>query len=191
MARKGDRFVGLGPAMLDAEDLLDRLSGMMREGGCLFLEHPAGHEEIRVLTGAPGAQVLKVITLVGRDAIPSLLAASLTIRGGGGGMPEILAAVSVSDGTITRAFAYSPAGSGLRPSLTHPVSGRQLAGAILPDWVETLGVAAKAARVFLPVQTAAWEIALTRGGPLLLRGEPDYDPPSHVPDFASFFGPTT
>jgi hypothetical protein len=50
----------------------------------------------------------------------------------------------------------------------------------LPHWQEARKLAERAARLFLPLRTIGWDVALTEEGPLLLEGNAEWDPFNHL-----------
>lgn len=51
----------------------------------------------------------------------------------------------------------------------HPETGTVFAGRRVPYWDEVKALTARAARVFLPLRSLGWDVAITAGGPVLVE----------------------
>lgn len=74
-----------------------------------------------------------------------------------------------------------PAGGRLRSAVARRpgrsrTSERTPPDAVLPHWEETLALVRRAASLLLPLRTAAWEVAPTPAGPVLLDADADHRP---------------
>jgi len=159
-----------------AEELWD-------EGVGAWLVQPRLHNagELAAI-GRPGAlHTLRVVTLCGPGGEARVLYAALRIavsspvanfRGGTRGNLH----VDLDDRGVLRA-AWRPGshGAGLEPATHDPVSGRPLAGVVLPGWDEAVGVCRRAARAFLPMRCIGWDVALTPAGPVLIEANAWWD----------------
>jgi hypothetical protein len=60
-----------------------------------------------------------------------------------------------------------------------------LEGFQIPEWDGIKALAVAAARLFLPVRTVGWDVALGRSGPCILEGNIWYDPSlqGYLPDY--------
>jgi hypothetical protein len=62
----------------------------------------------------------------------------------------------------------------------HPTTQRQIAGFRLPHWSATRELACHAAKLFLPIRTIGWDIAITAAGPLLIEANARWDTFNHL-----------
>jgi hypothetical protein len=140
-----------------------------------------------------GLLSLRVITYVPPDACPRALTANLKAIVGRnivsnsrhGTLGNLTAEVDLSTGRIVDARALRQDGKGFVIVPQHPDTGVTFAGWPVPCLEESLDLARKAARVFLPVRTVGWDVAATPDGPRLLEGNIWYDPPNHCVEAAS------
>ncbi|WP_374378247.1 sugar-transfer associated ATP-grasp domain-containing protein [Dongia sp.] len=80
--------------------------------------------------------------------------------------------VSRVDMASGRLGAASDAGVG-RPCVwfeTHPLTGAQIAGRILPHWRETVALVERAHAAFPDRITVGWDVAITDRGPVIIEG---------------------
>ena len=87
---------------------------------------------------------------------------------------SILGALDLETGGVTRAQLGS--GVAAKTVETHPVSGAQLVGTMLPFWQETLGLAADAHNLFPEFGVCGFDVAVTGEGPRILECN---DNPNH------------
>jgi hypothetical protein len=57
------------------------------------------------------------------------------------------------------------------------VTGADLVGVAVPLWREARALAERASRLFLPMRTIGWDVAVTPDGPVLIEGNARWDPP--------------
>ena len=58
----------------------------------------------------------------------------------------------------------------------HPDTGHPFAGVMLPFWNEIITIAMRGAGLFMQTHTIAWDIAISESGPLVIEGNPTWNP---------------
>ena len=58
----------------------------------------------------------------------------------------------------------------------HPDTGHPFAGVTLPYWGEIVAVARRGAGLFMQTHTIAWDIAIGESGPIVIEGNPTWNP---------------
>ena len=74
---------------------------------------------------------------------------------------NMLAAIDRADGSIRRAVVNKC----MRPSVEHA----GFVGRLVPDWEAAVSLALDGSRLFPPIRTQSWDVALTDAGPVLLE----------------------
>jgi len=151
-------------------------------------ERVRNHADIQRLTGTQSLQTARISTWVNKrgnveiyDVTHKLvLGKNITDNYDSGRSGNISSAVDPHTGTIIALLGPSPDGIGYEALPFHPVTGIKITGKILPDWPATVQLAEKAARLFLPLRTVGWDIALTPRGPVLMEGNAWWDPFNHM-----------
>jgi hypothetical protein len=93
---------------------------------------------------------------------------------------NLLALVDVGTGELEG--AVGPAGPGVPIGLhrVHPRTGLAFDGFSIPWWEEACSLVRRAARLFLPLRTIGWDVALTPDGPVLVEGNNFWDPVNYA-----------
>jgi hypothetical protein len=89
----------------------------------------------------------------------------------------VYADVHPEHGRVRGLWAPRPGAVGSDWVARHPVTGADLTGVTVPLWDEARGLADRASRLFLPMRTIGWDVAITRDGPVLIEGNARWDPP--------------
>ena len=58
----------------------------------------------------------------------------------------------------------------------HPDTGHPFAGVVLPFWNEVVAIAKRGSALFMQTHTIAWDIAITEAGPIVIEGNPTWNP---------------
>ena len=58
----------------------------------------------------------------------------------------------------------------------HPDTGHPFAGVVLPFWNEIVSIAKRGAALFMQTHTIAWDIAIGEVGPIVIEGNPTWNP---------------
>lgn len=58
----------------------------------------------------------------------------------------------------------------------HPDTGHSFAGVTLPFWHEIVAIAKRGAALFMQTHTIAWDIAISEAGPIVIEGNPTWNP---------------
>jgi len=86
--------------------------------------------------------------------------------------------VSIETGLLAAAGRRRKDGTGVEPVTHHPITGMEIEGAVLPGWEALRTLALRCARLFRPLRTVGWDIALTPSGPVVVEGNRWWDPPN-------------
>ncbi len=171
-----------------AAELESALAAASRHRRWVVQERLHNHPELVALTGTETLQTVRVMTLVDAPGRCMLACPHLKIASGGsatdnyraGRAGNMIAYLRSQDGVVQHVVGPRGPAGGVRAYETHPVTGRALRGVPLPWWPETRALLARAAEAFAPVRTIGWDVALTPAGPVLVEGNPDWDPPNDV-----------
>jgi hypothetical protein len=94
----------------------------------------------------------------------------------GGKYGNMLAALDVATGRITRVYGRKPGQRFLMSELTtHPATGANLLGYQVPMWAETAAFAARAATACPESPLLGADVAITDDGPMIIEINADWD----------------
>jgi hypothetical protein len=155
--------------------------------GTLLQEVVENHPDIVSLSGVPGLQTVRIITLVDVDNRVEILSAFFkTITS-----PKIVidtfidnmtgnleVTIDPDKGTLIEACYLDGTGRGIVVVDNHPVTGKPFKGFALPCWPQVCRLARSAAIAALPVRTIGWDIAVTAHGTCLIEGNIWWNPPN-------------
>jgi hypothetical protein len=139
------------------------------------------HEALAVLTGSQSISRLRIFTLINEQGEPEIMDAYLRVICGGAITDNIsdystgrlssnlLASPDLETGVIQRAWQASPDGVGYEWLEHHPLTGHPVAGFQVPLWDEIRNLVVSAARLFLPIRVAGWDVAITDRGVVLIE----------------------
>jgi len=144
------------------------------------------HRSLVELTGSSSLQTVRVVTLIDRDGKARCLYAEWKLVVGdnvtdnfcAGRNGNLAASVALADGAVGPAQAPASNEIGFRRLLCHPDTGAPIAGFRLPNWNLVIELALSAAKLFLPLRTIGWDIAITPDGPVIVEGNRWWDPPN-------------
>lgn len=158
---------------LDEGRLLDRCRLRSLDHGCLVQKRLVNHPDIAGL-GPNGLCTVRVVTYRRPAGHPAILMVCLRMPTAGGIVDNfaaggIAAPVDPHAGTVGEAVAKTLSRGTFR---SHPDSRAPIAGAQLPLWEQTRGLALDAHRCFDWMPFVGWDIAVTPDGPLLLEANP-------------------
>lgn len=135
------------------------------------------HPEIVRLTGSRGLSCLRLVTFVGKDLEPRIIAMAMKLIAGNSvtdnfhkGQTGNIWATLGDDGRIRRAHGPISATGAYERVTRHPVTGEDLGSFRVPFWDEARDLALAAARAFLPHPLIGWDIAVTPEGPVIIEG---------------------
>jgi hypothetical protein len=193
VAREGRKFTDHDGRQVTAGELVASLRGKGAHPEMVIQEKLNNHPDIAPLSGGGGVLSLRLISYVPPDGVPQVLTANIKIIVGRnivsnnrhGLLGNLTAEVDLSTGRIVDAREERLDGRGFVIVPAHPDTGAVFRSWRIPYWHESLDLATKAARIFLPVRTVGWDVAITPDGPRLLEGNIWYDPPAHFGATAS------
>jgi hypothetical protein len=138
--------------------------------GYLFQERLRPDAALARLSGS-AASTIRMVVFLGPDG-PELIQALWKIPCGRNVADNfwrgnLLGAIDAEDGRILRAVS----GVGLEQLLhdSHPDTGERLVGAVIPRWTEARRLCLEAAVNLPGLRTQSWDLAITRGGPVLVE----------------------
>jgi hypothetical protein len=152
------------------DDLVLFMSGFS-PAGYMFQKVLQPHPILAPITGAAIASIRFLVLLTGEGPLVESAVIKLPTcnqvadnfwRSG-----NMLAAVDLSSGTITRAITGS--GSNLKVIESEPASGTPLVGLAVPDFQAAQSFCLEAAAYFRGIRTQSWDVAGTANGPVLLE----------------------
>jgi hypothetical protein len=129
---------------------------------------------------------VRIATLLDESGEPHLLYAEWKLIVGNhvsdnfmrGQNGNLMANVALESGVIGPGRMPARNGVGFDAVVLHPVTQLPLSGFQLPCWPEVCELARRAARLFSPLRTIGWDVALTPSGPVLVEGNRWWDPPN-------------
>lgn len=142
------------------------------------------HPEVTAISPSSALQTLRVVTFVGDDGAPHLIASQWRLArpeavkdnfdAGTGG--NWLCNIDVGSGRIAKALQLSPGGAGMESMSHHPVSDVALVDLTPPLWQDVTALALRAAVAMLPTRSIGWDIAVTPDGPMIIEANRYWDP---------------
>lgn len=185
-ARKGDGFEESSGRVFSAAELAGELVAAAPGKRTLVLqERLHNHPAIAALSGAAGLQTVRMVTLVRDDGSAGLYLTALRIIGGEAvvdnfksGRGNLIALADPASGVLDRATSWRPPAVGPVYFTDHPRTGARIPGFALPCYEEACELVLRAARLFLPLRTIGWDVAVTPSGPVLVEGNARWDPVS-------------
>jgi hypothetical protein len=166
---------------LTVEDLVNRVRDRSKEGDYLIQPRVVNHPDIVDLT--PGAlSTVRLLTILNEQGEPEAVNAAFRMaisktsavdnfHAGG-----IAAAIDMATGALGAATGLGLGGD-FRWHETHPLTGAQIRGRVLPDWPDAVALAIAAHRLVAPRVIVGWDIGFLPEGPCLIEGNtgPDAD----------------
>lgn len=159
----------------------------------LIQELLSSHEKIFELTGSPKLQTLRVVTLRGdSDDIRILIAYFRIIVGASvidnfnfGESGNLVGTIDIKTGQLSEVLGCGSDGIGLEKVHVHPNTQNVFSGFALPFWNEVMDLVRESARVFAPLRTVGWDVAITDQGVALIEGNVTWDPLPTSADMSS------
>lgn len=96
---------------------------------------------------------------------------------------NLLNTICLETGIITKSLVQRADGAGHRLVSHHPVTQRELTGFPIPHWREVCDLVRRAARVFLPVRSVGWDVAVTDEGVKIVEGNIWWDRRDYARDY--------
>ena len=147
-------------------------------------ERLRNHVDLERLSGTAAVQCARLVTWLRTNGdveiyltfFKIIVGASVTDNYDYGRTGNLKANISVKDGTLGPAIGGAPGGVEFRIVATHPKTGISFLNFKLPYWHDAQQLVCRAARLFSPLRTIGWDVALTPLGPILLEGNVWWDP---------------
>lgn len=185
---KGFRLYHRDATDFSATALYDHLTKSNEWDNFVIQCRAHNHSDILRLTGSDALQTARIVTWVDPEGNIDLyltlfklvVGANLHDNYNYGLSGNLTANIDPVSGRLTTATGASSNGIGFNVLTTHPKTGERIVDFELPHWQEARKLAERAARLFLPLRTIGWDVALTEEGPLLLEGNAEWDPFNHL-----------
>jgi hypothetical protein len=185
--RAGASFTDASGRIVSAAALYEGLQTHCTYTRFVIQERVFNHPEIQRITGTRALQTVRISTWVTKSGQVEIydsthkfaLGNNIIDNYDSGRSGNISSAVDPYAGVITALLHPSPDGFGYKELPVHPVTGVKIAGTILPHWSSARQLAERAARIFLPLRTIGWDIALAPDGPVLMEGNTWWDTFNH------------
>jgi len=185
--RDGGAFRDFSGQVFSATSLYERLRSNSGYSKFLIQQRLRNHPDIERLTGTKFLQTVRMVTWAAdvRDVeiyettLKLILGNNLRDNYEGGRTGNAWVEIDRDSGVLEATVGPSSDGLGFKLLSTHPVTGLKLAGLVLPHWSAVRQLVERAARLFLPLRTIGWDVALTGQGPVLVEGNVWWDPANH------------
>jgi len=174
-------FAGPGGEKLSGEALLGRLVAQSRNVRLIIQQRMRPHPDLVPLT-AGALPTIRVLTCLNEDRAPEVIAAMMRTSFGTNRTVDNLHAggigtlIDLSSGMLGKA---SNLGSDARLGWfsTHPDTGADIEGHVVPCWEEVKASAIAAHRHFNDRVVVGWDVAVLEDGPIFIEGNgnPDLD----------------
>jgi hypothetical protein len=173
--RRGDEVVSRERRMT-ANELRRRVCVEAVYGRAIVQQRLRNDASLGELSGTDALQCTRMVTVVTRAAeVELLFAFQKLIVGGhlvdnsiGTRTGNLVVSVDLAGGTLGSAFSDGA------PCPIHPVTGRTIAGFVLPHWEAARRLVERAALRFRPLRAIGWDVALTPDGPVLVEGNTEW-----------------
>jgi hypothetical protein len=167
---------GKGSFKLDSASLpperVETYHAQVCSGSFLFEEAVVQHPLLSAIHPF-SVNTLRVITYVRKDEAVEVVSALLRMganrsRTDNGSAGGLFARVDLDSGSLAP-YARRLREFGGTVHFTHPDTGFEFSGCVLPDFDSAVQVA-RAAAAHLPYRLVGWDVAITLGGPVLIEG---------------------
>ena len=183
--RTTEGFLDLNGGMLTPSMLYERLQSDPRFERFIIQQRLRNHPDLIRLSGTDTLQTIRFVTWISGDSV-EVLASQLRIVVGGnlvdnfgsGRTGNLIANVGWSDGLLADAMAVRD--MEMKIISTHPTTGFRIRGFRLPHWQAARELVLRAARLFLPLRTIGWDVAIASDGPILMEGNAFWDPSNEM-----------
>jgi hypothetical protein len=181
--RMAEGFQDVNGVNRTASALYEALRSDARYRRFVIQERLYNHADLVGLSGTTALQTARLVTWVRTDGEVEIYLTFLKIIVGTGATDNydygragnLKANISVENGTLGPALAGAD-GLGFRVVSMHPTTAVAISGFRLPYWQDARQLACRAARLFWPLRTIGWDVALTPKGPVLVEGNVWWDP---------------
>jgi hypothetical protein len=166
-----DQLILAGGRKVTTDTVVSALSRYSLDG-YIFQKVLEPHKELARLTGGRLAGA-RLIVLIAPGQPPRLLRALLKLPVGQNIADNfwrpgnLVAAVEGETGRVTR--VVSGVGHKMEQLDSHPDSGFSLRGTLLPDWQRAVDLCLSASTLFPKIRMQAWDVVLSREGPVLME----------------------
>lgn len=188
LRRSGAFFQDWSGQSFSAASLYDCLRNDPNYTRFVIQERVLNHPDIQRITGTQSLQTVRFQTWIANDGqiesyhvlFKLILGHNVSDNYDSGRTGNVIANVDPQTGILSAPLAASPDGVGFKLLPVHPVTRVSLQGTALPHWAPARQLVERAARLFSPLRTIGWDVALTGEGPVLLEGNAWWDPFNHL-----------
>jgi Sugar-transfer associated ATP-grasp len=179
--RSAGGFLEASGELLSSGTLYGRLAGDRRFTRFVIQRRLRNHPDLITLSGTEGLQTIRFVTWIAAGDVKVLTAHLRIITGAKlldnfdfGRTGNMVANIGWDNGVLAEAVAVSD--MELRTQSKHPTTGHAIRGFRIPHWNAARDMVRRAARLFLPLQTVGWDVAIAEDGPVLMEGNAYWDP---------------
>jgi hypothetical protein len=141
------------------------------------------------LSNTRAIQSLRLVTFLDDSAQPWVVFCKLKIVVGdndtdnfeAGQSGNLIADIDVGSGRILTVRGKAGAEVGLRKFTSHPESGNEFAGFKVPQFLDAIDLAKRAALSLPQLRVLGWDIAPTPAGPVIMEANQEWEPFSTAP----------
>lgn len=198
--RDGQSFEDWSGQAFSAASLYDHLRAVPRYKRLVFQERVFNDPDIQTMTGTRSLQTARIVTWVTKEGqvalyhthLKLILKNNLLDNFSVGRSGNMMVDIDPATGQLAASTAATADRVGLEYVPAHPVTNVTIAGTLLPHWSATRQLIERVARLFLPLRTIGWDLAITADGPVIIEGNAFWGPSTpklserRQSDFAQF-----
>lgn len=177
IARRDDGFYS-GNKRYSAEQLYFEMMDYHHCDCYIIQRKLTNHRAFESITGLKALQTVRVVTFVRKDSLPVLIWSLPKFIVGDnvvdntchGGTNNFYCFADSQTGRVGRGFVFCPENGAIKDIVRHPDTGKSVEGFMLPCWDEVVELVKSASKVFLPIRSIGWDIAITDEGPFIVEG---------------------
>lgn len=171
-----------------ASELYDRLSHDDRFARFVIQPRISNHLAIRDLTGTDALQTVRIVTWLADSGDVRIYLALFKIIVGKnlhdnynyGESGNLTANIDPNTGLLDSATISSADKVGFNLVKNHPITDRSIEHFRIPHWNEARDLVCRAARLFSPLRSIGWDVAVTQDKAFLMEGNSFWDPFNHL-----------
>jgi Sugar-transfer associated ATP-grasp len=198
--RNGQTFEDWSGKTFSAASLYEHLRAVPRYKRLVFQERVFNDPDIQSMTGTRSLQTARIVSWVTKEGEVELYHAHLKLimknnlrdNFSVGRSGNMMVDIDPATGELAAPTAAADDRIGFIAAPVHPVTHGTIAGTLLPHWPSTRQLVERAARLFMPLRTIGWDVAITADGPVIIEGNAWWGPSTprlserRQSDFAQF-----
>jgi hypothetical protein len=182
LSKKNGDFFDQDGSRLTAESIYDYLATNKLFDLFIFQEKLIPHHDLATLSDTDAIQTVRLISYIDSNNNFQVLHSFFKVICGnnridnlcGGRLGNLCAILNSKEGKIDYCYRMLEQHNGFQIVDNHPNSGLPFKDFKLPYWDEALKLIENASRVFLPLRSVGWDIAMTDSGPIVVEGNYNY-----------------